>query len=36
MEAGDRLSVECQQESNPGPVYLIPAGTLFEARRLGD
>jgi len=36
MEAGDRLSVECQQEADDGPVYLIPEGTLFEARRLGD
>jgi hypothetical protein len=37
LAEGDRLSVECQQESSKDkPVYLIPAGTLFEARRLGD
>jgi hypothetical protein len=37
LQEGDRLSVECQRESNQDtPVYLIPAGTLFEARRLGD
>jgi hypothetical protein len=36
LQAGDRLSVECQREAYHGEVYLIPAGTLFEARRLGD
>ena len=36
LQKGDRLSVECQQEANAGPVYLIPDGTLFEMQRLGD
>jgi hypothetical protein len=37
LAEGDRLSVECQRETDQdSPVFLIPAGTLFEARRLGD
>ena len=36
LAEGDRLSVECRWEASDLSVYLIPAGTLFEARRLGD